>query len=54
MAGFALGGQTPRTPIAAVAPAFAPDRLARIYRFMQEYVDSNRIGGAVGLVLRDG
>ena len=34
--------------------AFAPDRLARIDRFMQDYVDSNRIGGAVGLVLRDG
>ncbi|MDQ2667079.1 MAG: beta-lactamase family protein [Gemmatimonadota bacterium] len=33
---------------------FAPDRLARIDRFMQQYVDSNRIGGAVGLVLRDG
>lgn len=33
---------------------FAPDRLARIDRFMQQYADSNRIGGAVGLVLRDG
>ena len=33
---------------------FAPDRLARIDRFMQQYVDSGRIGGAVGLVLRDG
>lgn len=33
---------------------FAPDRLARIDRFLQQYVDSNRIGGAVGLVLRDG
>ncbi|MEO8619959.1 MAG: serine hydrolase domain-containing protein [bacterium] len=33
---------------------FAPDRLARIDRFMQQYVDSNRIAGAVGLVLRDG
>ena len=33
---------------------FAPERLARIDRFMQEYVDSNRIAGAVGLVLRDG
>ena len=33
---------------------FAPDRLSRIDRFMQQYVDSNRIGGAVGLVLRDG
>lgn len=33
---------------------FSTDRLARIDRFMQQYVDSNRIGGAVGLVLRDG
>ncbi len=33
---------------------FAPDRLARIDRFMQEFADSNRIGGAVGLVMRDG
>lgn len=39
-----------RTP----PPAFAPDRLARIDRFMQSYVDSGAIGGAVGLVLRDG
>ena len=33
---------------------FAPDRLARIDQFMQQYVDSNRIAGAVGMVLRDG
>ena len=33
---------------------FSTDRLTRIDRFMQQYVDSNRIGGAVGLVLRDG
>jgi CubicO group peptidase (beta-lactamase class C family) len=33
---------------------FSPDRLARIDRFMQQYADSNRIGGAVGMVLRDG
>jgi CubicO group peptidase (beta-lactamase class C family) len=33
---------------------FAPDRLARIDRFLQAAVDSNRIGGAVGLVVRDG
>ncbi|MDB4883000.1 MAG: beta-lactamase, partial [Gemmatimonadetes bacterium] len=42
---------------AASAPTplgFAPDRLARIDRFLQERVDSNRIGGAVALVLRDG
>src|SRR5438034_1164900 len=34
--------------------ALAPDRVARIDRFMQQYVDSGQIGGAVGLVLRDG
>jgi CubicO group peptidase (beta-lactamase class C family) len=42
-----LGAQRP-------ASGFAPDRLARIDRFMQSFVDSNRIGGAVGLVMRDG
>lgn len=39
---------------AAAAHGFAPDRLARIDRFLQQAVDSNRIAGAVGLVLRDG
>jgi CubicO group peptidase (beta-lactamase class C family) len=38
----------------AQSSGFAPDRLARIDRFMQQYVDSNRIGGAIGLVMRDG
>jgi CubicO group peptidase (beta-lactamase class C family) len=38
----------------APRPAFAPDRLARIDRLLQGYVDSNSIGGAVALVLRDG
>src|SRR5947208_17166440 len=33
---------------------FATDRLARIDRVMQQYVDSGRVGGAVGLVLEDG
>ena len=33
---------------------FAPERLARIDRFLQQAVDSNRIAGAVGLVIRDG
>lgn len=43
---------------AAVQPGvhlgFAPDRLARIDHFLQQAVDSNRIAGAVALVLRDG
>ena len=38
----------------AQSSGFDKDRLARIDRFLQEYVDSSRIGGAVGLVLRDG
>lgn len=33
---------------------FAAERLARIDRFLQQGVDSNRIAGAVALVLRDG
>jgi CubicO group peptidase (beta-lactamase class C family) len=45
--------------IAAAQPdrprlGFAPDRLARIDRFLQQAVDSGRIAGAVALVLRDG
>jgi CubicO group peptidase (beta-lactamase class C family) len=38
----------------AASHGLAPDRLARIDRFLQSYVDSNRIAGAVALVLRDG
>jgi CubicO group peptidase (beta-lactamase class C family) len=34
--------------------AFAPERLARIDRLLQQYTDQNRIAGAVALVLRDG
>src|SRR5260370_40530312 len=34
--------------------AQAPDRIARIDRFLQGYVDENRVAGAVALVLRDG
>jgi CubicO group peptidase (beta-lactamase class C family) len=37
-----------------VVNGFSTERLARIDRFLQAYVDSNRIGGAVALVLRDG
>jgi len=38
----------------AAAPGFSAERLARIDRFLQQAVDSNRIAGAVALVLRDG
>ena len=58
-AAFLLLGIAPLSLAAQRAPArtplgFAPDRLARIDRFLQERVDSNRIAGAVALVLRDG
>ncbi|MEO7457956.1 MAG: serine hydrolase domain-containing protein [Gemmatimonadaceae bacterium] len=36
------------------ANGFDTARLRRIDAFMQQYVDSNRIGGAVALILRDG
>ena len=39
---------------AAAQRQFAPERLTRIDRFLQESVDSNRIAGAVALVLQDG
>lgn len=46
------------TAVAQTRPAtrlgFAPDRLARIDSFLQQGVDSNRIAGAVALVVRDG
>ncbi len=49
---LAVSAQRPTTSVGT--NGFDPARLARIDRFMQEYVDSGRIGGAVGLVLRDG
>ena len=39
---------------AALNHGFSTERLTRIDRVLQEYVDSNRIAGAVALVLRDG
>jgi len=51
----ALGAQAPRTGAIVRAPnGVAPDRLARIDRFLQQYVDSGRVAGVVALVLRDG
>jgi CubicO group peptidase (beta-lactamase class C family) len=41
-------------PRSAAALRLAPDRLARLDRLLQQYVDENRLGGAVALVLRDG
>jgi len=36
------------------SPGFASDRLARIDHVFQQFVDDNRLGGAVALVMRDG
>src|SRR3989441_2333371 len=51
---LALLCTAPASLPAQTQPRFAPARLARIDRFMQQYVDSGQIGGAVGLVLQDG
>jgi CubicO group peptidase (beta-lactamase class C family) len=40
--------------LASTPPALAHAQASRIDRFMQSYVDSNRIAGAAVLVLRDG
>ncbi|MDB4893401.1 MAG: beta-lactamase [Gemmatimonadetes bacterium] len=53
-AALALSTLAPSLYAQRTNSGFAPDRLARIDRFMQEFADSNRIGGAVGLVMRDG
>ena len=49
-----LAAQPARAPAARASNGFSAERLARVDRFLQQYVDSNRIGGAVALVLRDG
>jgi CubicO group peptidase (beta-lactamase class C family) len=44
-------------PVAAQGPAslgFSAERLARLDRGLQQYVDEERVAGAVVLVLRDG
>jgi CubicO group peptidase (beta-lactamase class C family) len=47
-----LAGQ--HAPVSAPAAGLAADRLARIDTVLQQYVDDNRLAGAVALVLRDG
>jgi CubicO group peptidase (beta-lactamase class C family) len=54
-----LGGELPAQARPSVTQpgsrlGFAADRLARIDRYLQQAVDSNRFAGAVALVLRDG
>jgi len=48
----ALSAQTQAR--AAADHGFSAERLRRVDSFLQSYVDSNRIAGAVALVLRDG
>ncbi len=54
--GVTGGQKAPVQPAAPPAPAarFSTERLARIDKLLQQYVDENRIGGAVGFVLQDG
>jgi CubicO group peptidase (beta-lactamase class C family) len=51
-----IAREEPQRRQAAAAPAsgFSPARLARIDSWLQQYVDENRVAGAVALVLRDG
>ena len=53
LAPSALAAQSTSSQTAA-ARGFSAARLARVDTFLQQYVDSNRIAGAVALVLRDG
>jgi CubicO group peptidase (beta-lactamase class C family) len=47
LVGVAPSAQSPQ-------PTLSTDRLSRADKMLQQYVDENRIGGAVALVLRDG
>jgi len=47
LVGVAPSAQSPQ-------PTLSTDRLSRADKVLQQYVDENRIGGAVALVLRDG
>jgi len=49
-----LTGQAASRPASSGAAAFSVERLRRVDEYLQQQVDSSRIAGAVGLVLRDG
>ena len=49
-----LVAQAARAVPVRASSGFSAERLARIDRFLQQYVDSSRVGGVVALVLRDG
>jgi CubicO group peptidase (beta-lactamase class C family) len=52
---LAIGAIRPSAQVATSSPqGFAADRLARIDRVFQQFVDENRLGGAVAMVMRDG
>ena len=48
------GASAQSKPAGQGAPAFSAERLSRIDRALQQYVDESRIAGVVALVLRDG
>jgi CubicO group peptidase (beta-lactamase class C family) len=52
----AAGQKAPAQPAAHGAPVstISTERLARIDKVLQQYVDENRVAGVVGLVLQDG
>ena len=54
--GVAAEQKAPMQPAAHLAPVptLSTERLARIDKLLQQYVDENRVGGVVGLVLQDG
>ena len=49
-----LTAQSASRPASGAAAAFSVERLRRVDEYLQQQVDSSRIAGAVGLVLRDG
>src|SRR5947209_5452492 len=54
--GVTGGQQVPAQSPAHAAPprTLSAQRLARIDKVLQQFVDENRVGGVVGLVLQDG
>jgi CubicO group peptidase (beta-lactamase class C family) len=54
--GVTAGQKAPAQPAVHVAAGstISAERLARIDKVLQQYVDENRVGGVVGLVLQDG
>jgi CubicO group peptidase (beta-lactamase class C family) len=52
--GALVYAQSPAPKVAPVSPTLSAERLKRLDRFLQKYVDDNQISGAVALVLRDG